>query len=230
MLRLPSLPSLAVGAVCLITAYGSEASADPAFIYDAESGVLQLNADLDPGTTLVSWLIQGPEALGILAFEDGSTSEGSDWVQGYFSGSEQWIAITGDGITGQWDVAQYETSLDLSDFGQVEYGLRFDSGGGSTGYTTVTAPVALDGDLNSDGFVGVDDLNIVLVNWNQNVTPGDKSAGDPTGEGFVGVDDLNIVLVNWNNGTPPEALAVPEPSLGLFVLTPLILARRNTLG
>ena len=70
----------------------------------------------------------------------------------------------------------------------------------------------LDGDLNLDGFVGVDDLNIVLVNWNQNVTPGDLGLGDATGEGFVGVDDLNIVLVNWNNGAPPPGgTLVPEP-------------------
>ena len=77
----------------------------------------------------------------------------------------------------------------------------------------------LEGDLNGDGFVGVDDLNIVLVNWNQNVTPGDLGYGDPTGEGFVGVDDLNIVLVNWNSGTPPTSIAVPEPAtLGLLAL------------
>ena len=87
----------------------------------------------------------------------------------------------------------------------------------------------LEGDLNGDGFVGVDDLNIVLVNWNQNVTPGDLASGDPTGEGFVGVDDLNIVLVNWNNGTPPSGSAVPEPaSLALFTMAGAsILARRR---
>jgi hypothetical protein len=88
----------------------------------------------------------------------------------------------------------------------------------------------MDGDLNGDGFVGVDDLNIVLGNWNQNVAPGDLLAGDPTGEGFVGVDDLNIVLGNWNAGTPPpsEGLAnIPEPgSLSLLVLASLSLARR----
>ena len=101
-------------------------------------------------------------------------------------------------------------------------------------YLTDTDPTldtpALDGDLNSDGFVGVDDLNIVLVNWNQNVTPGDLASGDPTGEGFVGVDDLNIVLVNWNNGTPPSgAAAVPEPmTLTLLGLggTAMLLRRR----
>jgi hypothetical protein len=61
----------------------------------------------------------------------------------------------------------------------------------------------LQGDLNFDGFVGVDDLNSVLVQWNQRVTPNDLAAGDPSGDGFVGVDDLNTVLVNWNAGLVP---------------------------
>ena len=74
-------------------------------------------------------------------------------------------------------------------------------------------PGVLEGDLNGDGFVGVDDLNIVLVYWNQNVVPGDWSLGDATGEGYVGVDDLNIVLVNWNSGTPPaDTATIPEPA------------------
>ncbi len=91
----------------------------------------------------------------------------------------------------------------------------------------------LDGDLNLDGFVGVDDLNIILTHWNQNVTPGDLFQGDATGEGFVGIDDLGVVLVNWNNGTPPasseDALAlVPEPTtLSLLTLTALTAIRRR---
>lgn len=73
----------------------------------------------------------------------------------------------------------------------------------------------IDGDLNGDGFVGIDDLNIVLANWNQNVPPGNPLA-DPSGDGFVGIDDLNVVLGNWNAGTPPS-VAVPEPgALGLM--------------
>ena len=52
--------------------------------------------------------------------------------------------------------------------------------------------------------VGIDDLNIVLSNWNLAVPPGDPLA-DPSGDGFVGIDDLNVVLGNWNAGTPPVA-------------------------
>ena len=98
-------------------------------------------------------------------------------------------------------------------------------------YLTYDNPLAMvAGDLNGDGFVGVDDLNIVLLNWNQNVTPGDLSAGDATGEGFVGVDDLNMVLVNWNSGAPPtEATAhIPEPASLMLILSPgaLVCLRR----
>src|SRR5690606_33419459 len=71
------------------------------------------------------------------------------------------------------------------------------------------------GDLNGDGFVGQDDLNLILGNWGQNVTPGDLNFGDPSGDGFVGQDDLNEVLGGWGQGTPPVA-AVPEP--GTFLL------------
>jgi len=68
------------------------------------------------------------------------------------------------------------------------------------------------GDLDSDGFVGIDDLNFVLSNWNQNIPPGDPLA-DPSGDDFVGIDDLNTVLGNWNAGTPPAVnLNIPQPA------------------
>ncbi len=70
---------------------------------------------------------------------------------------------------------------------------------------------ALQGDLDGDGFVGINDLNIVLGNWNQNVPPANPLA-DPSGDGFVGIDDLNAVLGNWNAGTPPtNSSNIPEP-------------------
>ncbi len=69
----------------------------------------------------------------------------------------------------------------------------------------------LQGDLDGDGFVGLDDLDIILNNWNLNVPPADAAA-DPTGDGFVGLDDLDIVLNNWNAGSPPSSSNIPEPA------------------
>jgi T5SS/PEP-CTERM-associated repeat protein len=78
----------------------------------------------------------------------------------------------------------------------------------------------LPGDLNGDGFVGIEDLNTVLSMWNQYLTPYDLSSGDVSGDGYVGIEDLNVVLGNWNTGTPPaiESLdLVPEPAtIGLL--------------
>ncbi len=85
------------------------------------------------------------------------------------------------------------------------------------GTLSVFSTAAIPGDLNGDGFVGIDDLNIVLSNWNQNVPPADPLA-DPSGDGFVGIDDLNTVLSNWNNGTPPllENTNIPEPATAVY--------------
>ncbi|MEZ6191301.1 MAG: hypothetical protein R3C45_08420 [Phycisphaerales bacterium] len=93
---------------------------------------------------------------------------------------------------------------------------------------TIDSVGGLAGDLNGDGFVGIEDLNIVLGNWNANVTSGDQLSGDPSGDGFVGIEDLNQVLGNWNAGAPPAASVVPEPaSLGLLVSGLTLLARRS---
>lgn len=57
---------------------------------------------------------------------------------------------------------------------------------------------ALPGDINSDGFVGLDDLNIVLSAWNKR--KGEKGYdvnADINKDGFIGLDDLNHVLTNW---------------------------------
>lgn len=73
-------------------------------------------------------------------------------------------------------------------------------------------------DINGDGFVGIGDLNVVLSNWNQSVTPGDTSVGDLNGDGFVGIGDLNKVLSDWNRGFPPSSsLSVPEPHAAIAV-------------
>lgn len=91
----------------------------------------------------------------------------------------------------------------------------------------------LEGDLNGDGFVGLDDLDIILNNWNQTVTVGDPLQGDISGaggtpDGYVGLDDLDVLLNHWNEGTPPPTNAIPEPaSLMLLSMGALALMRRQ---
>jgi len=77
---------------------------------------------------------------------------------------------------------------------------------------------SIPGDLDGDGFVGLDDLDIILNNWNQQVAARDPDKGDPNGDGFVGLDDLDIVLNNWNTGTPPGGNThIPEPASFLLL-------------
>ncbi len=99
---------------------------------------------------------------------------------------------------------------------------------------SIINPPPIVGDLDGDGFVGIDDLNIVLGNWNMNVTSGDLALGDPSGDGFVGIDDLNTVLGNWNAGTPPTLSqtlsAVPEPGTIALIIAAgsgIVLRRRR---
>ena len=89
--------------------------------------------------------------------------------------------------------------------------------------------LVLEGDFNADGFVGVDDLNVVLTAWNTSVPAGSFADGDANADGFIGVDDLNVVLTHWNHGTPPaDRVLIPEPT-ALFVigLVPLALCARR---
>jgi len=88
--------------------------------------------------------------------------------------------------------------------------------------------VALPGDLNGDGFVGLDDLDLILHNWNLACPPGDPLA-DASGDHFVGLDDLDYILQLWNAGTPPGATLtnIPEPASLTTLLLSLALTRRG---
>lgn len=77
-------------------------------------------------------------------------------------------------------------------------------------------PIA-QGDLDGDGFVGIDDLNMVLANWNMPSPPAGIWA-DYSGDGFIGIDDLNAVLANWNAGVQPTPTNIPEPASLMLLL------------
>ena len=72
---------------------------------------------------------------------------------------------------------------------------------------------ALPGDANLDGRVDINDLTVVLANYNQAGMV--WSNGEFTGDGTVDINDLTIVLANYNNTFASSAAgtaAVPEPS------------------
>jgi hypothetical protein len=80
--------------------------------------------------------------------------------------------------------------------------------GGTISYTvTVLSP----GDANGDGKVDINDLTIVLANYNQ--TGMTWSQGDFLGDGTVDINDLTIVLANYNTTIGAAGIkTVPEPS------------------
>ena len=95
---------------------------------------------------------------------------------------------------------------------------------------TITISALITGDLNGDGFVGGDDLDIVRSFWGQNVTPGSLSHGDPSGDGLVSGDDLELVRSHWGEGTPAvPAAPVPEPPLSIL-LAAAVLSLGRALG
>ena len=86
--------------------------------------------------------------------------------------------------------------------------------------------VELAGDLNSDGFVGAADLDILLANWGNSAAVFDYAAGDASGDGVVGQADLALIQANFGNGTAPGG--VPEPgSATLLAIGGLALLRRR---
>ena len=101
-------------------------------------------------------------------------------------------------------------TYDLDGDGKTAEPVPFDRGGNARvegaavdmGAYEYTVVLELPGDLNSDGTVNSNDLDIVRANWGATVFPGSLLDGDPTGDGKVNSDDLNIVRANWGSTAP----------------------------
>jgi len=57
------------------------------------------------------------------------------------------------------------------------------------------------GDVVPDGFVNLDDLNLVLTQFGDAGEP--FADGDANGDGLVNLDDLNVVLTNFGTDCTP---------------------------
>jgi Alginate lyase len=169
--------------------------------------------------------------------EDGGGLVNSiEFLVPYFTGEQPWdlwptaSTFTPNRLTWYWMWLRAADNLDDPTYLRYAEMVRaYHATGYDYDWVNIVYPVkasALLGDLNADGFVGIDDLNIVLVNWNQDVVPGDERSGDLTGEGFVGIDDLNIILANWNEASPPLT-SVPEPASVCLLIFGLALTARR---
>ena len=182
------------------------------------AGTLTIDSDLD-GNAFVNMSTGG--MLALLGDADDSLTD----FLGLIDGTDA-IRYWDDSLSSWVDLTQ-------ATYGQ-DYTLSYLSQGDLAGYTQLTVGIAgsISGDLNGDGYVGSDDLDIVRSHWGQSVEAGLLSAGDASGDGYVGSPDLDIVRANWGQGVLPRAAAVPEPGLPvlLFIATALIFRRARRVG
>ena len=145
-------------------------------------------------------------SLGATSFEE------SEWLQRF--GAYNGINLDGGGSSHLW----------LSEHNGNTYALNSPSENRAVGNHLGIYALPLDpplvGDINRDGFVGIDDLNVILGYWNLPVPKGSHIHGDiaGNGDGFIGIDDLNQLLSNWNAGSlPVSAPSVPEPTASMLI-------------
>ncbi len=88
--------------------------------------------------------------------------------------------------------------------------------------TQIVATVALPGDANLDGLVGLLDLDLLGSSWNQS---GTWVNGDFNGDGLVSLLDLDVLGANWNTTASFESalaasgISIPEPTSILLMFT-----------
>ncbi len=112
-----------------------------------------------------------------------------DWSNG--TGPMIGNFVFSDDAEGVWSLGVFEWGM---------YQAKFIGGTVSGG---VLQTDFVPGDLDLDGFTGLDDLDILLDQWNTDGSGDPRS--DPTGDQYVGLDDLDILLDNWNAGTSQTA-------------------------
>lgn len=136
---------------------------------------------------------------------DRSKEPGDDYEIIGTGGAGHWYTV----VTTEGDVTAEGSAL-LTDYYTVGIGMLMSN--------------SLRGDLNDDGFIGGDDLDLVRSYWGRNVPPADVAA-DPSGDGFVGGDDLDLVRANWGRRTPPAPSSaaaitrVPEPAAWILLMS-----------
>lgn len=93
-------------------------------------------------------------------------------------------------------------------------------------YTTGEISVEWIGDLNTDGYVGVEDLDLLLAHWGETTHQYNFAGGDLSGDGLVGQADLDLIIAHWGNGSLP-GVNIPEPGTAALLGLMLLAGRRR---
>jgi len=180
---------------------------------------------------------------------DSFSTNGSETLKlTFISGDNPFAGITGynaDGFSLAGNVLSFVTSSGAGSPFQVDFGIlnRDDlvitadtvleltanpatSGGFLLNQMIVKKWLSLKpGDLNLDGEVDQEDLDMLLAQTGGFALPGSRVDGDTTGDGLINEEDFDALIANW---TSEEAPVIPEPSsLGLLGLSGLLLMRRR---
>jgi uncharacterized protein (TIGR03790 family) len=215
--------------------------------------VSQMQFDIAPGAVFHTW-----ESFNANSFVQGNNRAGQSLIA-------EWIAKGGTAALGHVEeptasaasVANEDILFDmlLNGYSLVEAAwaatLQLSFVNTVVGDPLMTLRPWVPGDSDLDGAVDIDDLNILLTNWQQSVGSAGMTSGDPDFDGFVDQDDLNTILaadpgqgtvldVLYALNNPPAALSlvglassqtdatVPTPaSLTLMCLGGLALLRRR---
>ncbi len=151
-------------------------------------------------------------------FESGSTLDVGRMPGVVVEKDEQFVLMTADYIDDQG------LTLAAGDIGLWSFTIIPGAAGdsGDNGLLTATRLV-ISGDLDISGFVGQDDLDIVLAEWGNSAPLNDPRA-DANVDEFVGQGDLDVVLGTWGQGNAP----VPEPaSASLLLLGAVAMLKRR---
>ncbi len=79
------------------------------------------------------------------------------------------------------------------------YVIRTGGWGGQRGYghMVITCTPACPGDADGDALVGLSDIAVMILHWEQPVQPGTN--GDLSADGIIGPDDISVVITNWGS-------------------------------
>ncbi len=209
---------------------------EPFFFDDVESGLWY---DPVAATGFVYAMQDGALFTEVIDFADGFDRPFSVWAEGQHLGTfgeddgMDFVALLGHGVS-EFAVTGITPTVDGEDPFAFPIQLAFDTA--TADFAQFALLAGLDGDYNASGQVEQGDLDLVLLNWGVDTTPG-SGAGVPAGwvndlpVGQIEQTELDKVLLNWGSASAPNFSAnpavVPEPGIVTVFLGVLTLGWRR---